>query len=79
MSEPRLEALLQELEHIIWDVVVLVETWRGESHEELRFNKHMFYGSGGHRRSCGVGFLVHERLSNVKFISLSPRLAALEF
>ena len=79
MSEARLESLLEELADIHWDVFILTETWREESHEQIRLHpKHMFYGSSERRRSCGVGFLVREGFAKVKFTPMSSRIASLE-
>ena len=64
MTQPRIDALLDELVPSQWDLVVLSETWRDAEHEELHFESgHRFFGSGGTKGSCGVGFLVHEGLS----------------
>ena len=78
MSEHRLELILAELHDIDWDIIVLVETWREEIEEKLVVSAgHTFYGSGGCRRSCGVGFFVHERHSEHGLVAVSKRLAVL--
>ena len=76
MSDARFQALFEELSDIVWDVIILVETWRVQCHEQIVLESgHTFYGSGGFGRSCGVGFLVNQRHRKVKFTNISPRLA----
>ena len=78
MSNERLEAILEELCDIPWDVVVLVETWREAVKEVFVFpSGHTFYGSGGCKRRCGVGFLVHKRHTRHSCVSINMRLAVL--
>ena len=80
MSIGRLDALVEELEHMHWDVVVLTETWREETCEEIRLGSgHRFYGSGGTRGCRGVGFLVHARHSRCKFNHINDRVAFIDF
>jgi exonuclease III len=78
MSNERLEAILEELTDIHWDVLVLVETWREAEKEDFALpSGHKFYGSGGCKRRCGVGFLVHKRHACHSCIPISMRLAVL--
>ena len=80
MSAARLEALVDELDELEWDVVQLSETWRAERHEDIVLDScHRFFGSGGYRRSCGVGFLINKRHDNVSFTSINARSAALHW
>ena len=79
LSEGRLDAFLQELDGIHWDVIILVETWREESYEEFKVeSEHFWCGSGGTRGSCGVGFLVHKQHRKHTFTPVSNRFAILE-
>ena len=60
LAEERLDALLQELVGIRWDVVVVVETWRETKRETMDLEGgHTWYGSGGCRGRAGVGFIVN--------------------
>ena len=78
MSEARIEALSEEFIDIECDAIVLSETWREEPDETLVLNSgHTFYGSGGYKGRCGVGFLVHRRYSRAPFKPIGPRLAFL--
>ena len=62
MSEPRLEAVLEDLTGLQWDIVILVETWREARTERVCLEAgHCWYGSGGCKGRCGVGSLVHKR------------------
>ena len=77
--EERAEHLLQELDEVHWDILVITETWREESRESWQTPEgHTWFGSGGHRRHSGVGFLVHSRWDNFEFHHLSDRLAYLD-
>ena len=68
---------MHELSGVNWDVVILSETWRGEVFESFETKwGHRWYGSGGKRRSCGVGFLVHKRWAVGEFIPVNERLAS---
>ena len=79
LSEVRLEMLLQELENVSWDLLVLTETWKDSENEVTQLKGgYLFFGSGGVRGKCGVGFLVHTRLRAHRFKALSPRLATLD-
>lgn len=79
MSLPRLDALLEEVGHLYWDVIILTETWRGEVREEFRLEAgHIFYGSGGKQHSRGVGFLVHARHGRCSFEPINERLASID-
>ena len=79
LSEARFEALLEEMKDVHWDILVLVETWREEANEKLVLQSgHCWYGSGGTRGKCGVGFLVHERHSKSSFTAVSNRIACLD-
>ena len=79
LLDVRLEMLLNELHDIQWDVIVITETWREEISEYFVLPcGHHFYGSGGKRGSCGVGFLVHKRWSCHNFTPFSERLAYLD-
>ena len=79
MSETRFEALLADLEGISWDIVVVTETWR-EAPREIIFLEGgcTWYGSGGCKGRCGVGFLVNAHFPKLKFISENERLAMLD-
>ena len=73
------EMLLRELDGVVWDVVVIQETWRELRSEVLHLESgHVWYGSGGCRGSCGVGFLVNKRFGKCKFNPVSSRLATLQ-
>ena len=62
MSDSRLAAIEAELSDIHWDILVLVETWRLENFEIFATEAgNLFYGSGGFKGRCGVGFLVHQK------------------
>ena len=77
-SQERLEMLLEELSEIYWDVIVLVETWRDSICEKFTLETgHYWYGSGGLKGSCGIGFLVNERHQRHDFEAISPRLGYL--
>ena len=79
MSETRLTMLLLELEDIEWDIVVVEETWREPRKEVVHLQSgHIWYGSGGCRGRCGVGFLVHKRIGKCKLIAINERLAVLD-
>ena len=79
MSETRLTMLLLELEDIEWDIVVVEETWREPRKEVVHLESgHIWYGSGGCRGRCGVGFLVHKRIGKCKFTAINERLAILD-
>ena len=82
MSEGRLETLIAELEDISWNIVALTETWREAAVEKIEFNLKdsgcTFYGSGGRKRSCGVGFLVSANNGKIKFTPVNERLAFLD-
>ena len=79
MSDERLECILEELVGIEWDILVLVETWREQRSEYFSFpSGHRWYGSGGTKRRCGVGFLVNNRCTaSCAFSSVNERLASL--
>ena len=80
-AEGRLDRLLHELDGKEWDVVVLTETKRELSREEVgTLGNHTFLGAGGCKGRRGVGFLVNERLKHKKrvFTCLSDRVATLE-
>ena len=80
MSLRRLYSLLEELHDMHWDIVVLTETWRSDICEELPLEGgHIFYGSGGVKGRCGVGFLVHDRHKNCKFKHINERVAFIDF
>ena len=69
MSESRLELLLLELDGFSWDIVVVTESWREAKREVVHHESgHVWYGSGGCKGRCGVGFLVNSRLANPKFV-----------
>ena len=77
MTEARLDLILEEVAQRHWDVLVLVETWREAVREEFVMESgHSFYGSGGSKGRCGVGFIVHERHGDTSFKSVNERLAA---
>ena len=79
LSEDRFEALLEEIADIHWDVLVLVETWREAKREEFTVGSgHHFYGSGGLRGRCGIGFLVNKRHERHSFVPVDERLAFLD-
>ena len=78
MSDSRLEAIEEELSDIYWVILVLVETWRPERFEKFVTEAgNMFYGSGGIRGRCGVGFLVHQRHPSQRFVAVNARLGVL--
>ena len=79
LSGGRLEVLRLELQHVSWDVVAVQETWREDLHEEIVFDDgHRFYGSGGFRGRCGVGFMVNKCLGDHKFLAVNERIAILD-
>ena len=71
--------VLEECSNIYWDVIVLVETWRESVKEEFLLDGgHTWYGSGGCKGRCGVGFIVHNRHDGQHlFAAVSERLATL--
>jgi len=72
---PAIEAQLSD---IYWDILVSVETWRPEDFEIFATEAgNLFYGSGGFKGRCGVGFLVHHRHPKQKFIAVNARLGVL--
>ena len=55
--EERMERLLVELGDQRWDVLVLTETWREGCDEAFTTDQeHFWFGSGGTKGRCGVGF-----------------------
>ena len=79
MSQRRIDLLLEELVGIHWDIRVLVETWREAVREDfLLEDGHYWYGSGGRKFSCGIGFIVNGRHLKHKFVPVSTRLAYLD-
>ena len=79
VADGRFERLLEELEGQQWDVVVVQESRREAKREVIHFeNGHVWYGSGGCKGSCGVGFLVHKHLCKHKFCADNERLAVLD-
>ena len=79
LADGRLDRLLEELEDQHWDVVVVQESHREARREILDLHcGHTWYGSGGCRGSCGVGFLVNRQLCKHKFGAVNERLATLD-
>ena len=77
-SELRTQLLMQDLEDVLWDLVVITETWRDDV-EEVEFeSRHVFYGSGGSKGSCGTGFLMNSKLKVNNFCAISPRLCTMD-
>ena len=75
LADERLDLLMVELLDLQWDVLVFTETWREEMSEYFVLDTgHHFYGSGGIRGRCGVGFLIHKRWASHKFVPISTRL-----
>ena len=73
-SQERWEQLLEELSAII----VLVGSWRDSICEKFTLEAgHYWYGSGGYKGSCGIGFLVIERHQKDDSEAISPRLGYL--
>ena len=68
-----------DLSSMSWDVVVITETWRADTSEYFVMNDgHFFYGSGGTRGSCGIGFLINNRWTKHCCDTINNRLALLE-
>jgi len=73
-----LERLLAELGDQHWDLLVFTETWRADGEEAFDTEHgHSWFGSGGTRGRCGVGFLLHSRWRHNYFKPLNERCAAL--
>ena len=78
-TEERLEELLVECDAIEWDVILVNETWRGQSEEIVKLKGgHMWFGSSGSAGKHGVGILLHRRWSFQRFRAVSSRLCMLE-
>ena len=61
LADIRLDLLMTELADVSWDIVVITETWRQDKSEYFVLaTGHHFYGSGGIRGKCGIGFLIQE-------------------
>ena len=59
--------------------MVLSETWREEGCEMWSTtHDHSWFGSGGSKGQCGVGFLLHSRWKHILFKPCSNRAAALD-
>ena len=76
--EERMERLLAELGDQRWDLLVLTETWREGRDEAFTIDRgHSWFGSGGSKGRCGVGFLLHRRWNHSFFKPISERCASL--
>ena len=76
--ETRMERLLAELGEQHWDLIIFSETWRGDRDEAFKIDQgHFWFGSGGTRGRCGVGFLLHSRWNHSFFRPISERCACL--
>ena len=61
-KEEKLEALLEELKNVHWDITVITETWREFKDEMWKTEAaHTFCGMGGTKGRRGIAFLVHRR------------------
>ena len=79
LADIRLDLLLTELADVSWDIVVITETWRQDKSEYFVLPKgNHFYGSGGVRGKCGIGFLIHKRWATHRFAPISERLGFLD-
>eukprot|EP00973_Karenia_brevis_P058533 8152258-Karenia_brevis.AAC.1 len=59
-----MDVFLLELGSLEWDLLAFTETWREEKQEIWEtMPGHTWFGSGGMRGSCGVGFLLCRRWS----------------
>ena len=77
--ECRLKAVLEELGPQRWDLIVFSETWREEKREVFQTDSgHTWLGSGGTRRSNGVGLLLHRRWEFLSFSAVSDRICSLD-
>ena len=75
----RMQCIVTEFENIHWDLLIFTETWREEKSEAWQTQDgHSWFGSGGSKRSKGVGFLLHSRWSHKSFNPVSERLATLD-
>ena len=76
--EERIERLLAELGEQHWDLLIFSETWRDSRDEAFRTDDgHFWFGSGGTKGRCGVGFLLHSRWRHTFFQPISERCASL--
>jgi len=77
--EDRLEAVMQELDEEMWDIIVFTETWREERREVFETAAgHTWLGSGGARGAKGVGILLNKRWSYESFYAVSERVCAVD-
>ena len=77
--EERIVIVLYELGDRHWDVVVFTETWREEQSESwVTDHGHTWFGSGGSRGRCGVGYLLNRKLTLFHFNPISARVATLD-
>jgi hypothetical protein len=72
-----MERLLAELGEQDWDLLIFTETWREGRDEAFRIDQgHYWFGSGGTKGRCGVGFLLHSRWRHTFFQPISERCAS---